>query len=62
MCQHYFLISDDIRCYCNLPVCITTSYMCRTAKALGGCFSEIRETDEDPETSRHGCVELLPDE
>uniref|UniRef100_A0A6B2E4K0 Putative activin a type ib receptor serine/threonine protein kinase n=1 Tax=Phlebotomus kandelakii TaxID=1109342 RepID=A0A6B2E4K0_9DIPT len=53
------LSSDDIRCYCNLPICITTSYMCRTA-ANGGCFSEVRESaDDDDLPARHGCMELL---
>lgn len=60
---YYFnhLLSDDIRCYCNLPICITTSYMCRTA-ANGGCFSEVKElADDDDLPARHGCMELLGD-
>ncbi|GAB0087820.1 Activin_recp domain-containing protein [Sergentomyia squamirostris] len=55
------LSPDDIRCYCNLPICITTSYMCRTA-ATGGCFSEMKEwSDSDDLPVRHGCLELLGD-
>lgn len=54
-------IADDIRCFCNLPVCVSTGYMCRTARSLtGGCFSEVKETS-DNSASRHGCVELLQD-
>ncbi|XP_059607741.1 uncharacterized protein LOC132255652 [Phlebotomus argentipes] len=53
------LSSDDIRCHCNLPICITTGYMCRTN---GGCFSEVKESaDDDDLPARHGCMHLLED-
>jgi len=59
--------SDDIRCYCNLPVCVSTSYMCKSD--AGVCFSEIVEDIEyrtfrgqEGYKRRHGCLELLEDE
>lgn len=53
---------DDIRCFCNLPQCVATSYMCRTARSPGngGCFSEVRDP-ANKSTTRHGCVEFLKD-
>lgn len=46
----------EIRCYCNLPVCVATSYMCKSSK--GFCFSEV-PNQNDVSKSRHGCIELL---
>ncbi|CAD7087830.1 unnamed protein product [Hermetia illucens] len=53
----------DIRCFCNLPQCITTSYVCRTERSgsNSGCFSEINNPINKAAT-RHGCVELLKKE
>lgn len=57
-----FPFADDIRCYCNLPRCVATGYMCRTARStIGGCFSEVRNNNDKSET-RHGCIELLQNE
>jgi len=47
---------DELRCHCNLPVCVTTGYMCKSA--MGTCFSEIVDRS-DLSKSRHGCLELL---
>lgn len=47
---------DELRCHCNLPVCVTTGYMCKSA--MGTCFSEIVDRT-DLSKSRHGCLELL---
>ena len=47
---------DELRCHCNLPVCVTTGYMCKSA--MGTCFSEIVDRN-DLSRSRHGCLELL---
>ncbi|KAI9565579.1 hypothetical protein GHT06_009371 [Daphnia sinensis] len=47
---------DELRCHCNLPVCVTTGYMCKSA--MGTCFSEIVDRS-DLSRSRHGCLELL---
>lgn len=47
---------DELRCHCNLPVCVTTGYMCKSA--MGTCFSEIVDRT-DLSRSRHGCLELL---
>ncbi|XP_043242137.1 BMP and activin membrane-bound inhibitor homolog [Amphibalanus amphitrite] len=46
----------EIRCYCSLPACLTTGYMCQSM--VGSCFSETVETDQRVHT-RHGCLELL---
>lgn len=48
--------ADDIRCYCNLPACVSTGYMCKSAQ--GTCFSEVVD-HSDLSKTRHGCVELL---
>lgn len=38
----FFIVVDDIRCYCNLAKCVATGYMCRTKNTeTGGCFSEV---------------------
>jgi len=56
--QHSGLIPHEaeLRCYCNLPACITTGYMCQSMKST--CFSERVERGGRSHT-RHGCLELL---
>ena len=44
----------DLRCYCNLPDCVRTAYMCKSEL---GCFQELAETAS---SGRIGCLELLP--
>ncbi|CAH0556163.1 unnamed protein product [Brassicogethes aeneus] len=55
--------SDNIRCYCNLPACVTKGYMCKSR--AGVCFSDLLEhpTKSRPTVygGRHGCLELLTD-
>ncbi|XP_069683424.1 uncharacterized protein [Periplaneta americana] len=46
----------DVRCFCNLPVCVGTGYMCKSEG--GGCFSDL-ESHPDVFKARHGCLELL---
>ncbi|XP_026478841.1 uncharacterized protein LOC113385226 [Ctenocephalides felis] len=50
-----------VRCYCNLPVCVGTSYMCRSER--GGCFSDAADRSQakqkDTYRARHGCIEFL---
>jgi len=46
----------EIRCYCNLAVCVSTGYMCKSG--VGSCFSEVSGR-RDVGHSRHGCVEML---
>ncbi|CAG2112695.1 unnamed protein product, partial [Medioppia subpectinata] len=53
----------DIRCYCNLPQCVRTGYMCKSSGASAACYSEQSiDTNGDGITSdhisRHGCIEL----
>lgn len=48
--------SEEIRCYCNLPVCISTSYMCKSEGL--GCFSDLIAY-VDVNKARHGCLDLL---
>ncbi|KAK3908179.1 BMP and activin membrane-bound inhibitor-like protein [Frankliniella fusca] len=45
-----------VRCYCNLPACITTGYMCKSAGR--GCFSDLVD-HVDVYRARHGCLDLL---
>lgn len=59
-----FLLLDDIRCYCNLPACVSNGYMCRTARSHpdGGCFSErlpVSTSSVPSLPARHGCTNLL---
>ncbi|KAG8332797.1 hypothetical protein J6590_015625 [Homalodisca vitripennis] len=49
-------IFPEIRCYCNLPECITTSYMCKSEGL--GCFSDILAFS-DVNKASHGCLDLL---
>uniref|UniRef100_A0A1B6FSL3 BMP and activin membrane-bound inhibitor homolog n=1 Tax=Cuerna arida TaxID=1464854 RepID=A0A1B6FSL3_9HEMI len=48
--------NSEIRCYCNLPECITTSYMCKSEGL--GCFSDILAFS-DVNKASHGCLDLL---
>lgn len=43
--------SDEIHCYCNLPNCITTSYMC---KSESGCFKKFEHA-----TVQYGCLDFV---
>ncbi|XP_019874280.2 uncharacterized protein LOC109602362 [Aethina tumida] len=60
--------TDYVRCYCNLPACVSTGYMCKSRG--GGCFSDLLDHSASSSSSsgrstvyrgRHGCVELLPE-
>ncbi|KAF4519291.1 hypothetical protein B566_EDAN002181 [Ephemera danica] len=51
--------TGDIRCFCNMPQCVATSYMCKAADSQGGCFSDLTDV-VDIHRARHGCVDLLP--
>ncbi|KAJ8984981.1 hypothetical protein NQ317_016892 [Molorchus minor] len=52
-----------VTCFCNLPSCVTTGYMCKSIG--GGCFSDLLDQPAAtaPHSSvyrgRHGCLELL---
>lgn len=51
------------RCYCNLPSCVQTSYMCKSAS--GACFAQLSlggATSARPGHAhiRYSCVEYLP--
>ncbi|XP_018335891.1 BMP and activin membrane-bound inhibitor homolog isoform X2 [Agrilus planipennis] len=55
---------DYVRCFCNLPVCVSSGYMCKSGG--GGCFSDVQdgtsETRQAPSyQGRHGCLELITD-
>lgn len=52
------LFSDIIRCFCNLPSCISTGYMCKSKGV--GCFSNFLDHGYHPSRDyrgRHGCLE-----
>ncbi|XP_044755361.1 BMP and activin membrane-bound inhibitor homolog [Coccinella septempunctata] len=51
--------SDYVRCFCNLPSCVHTGYMCKSNGA--GCFSDLWEVPGLPTgyRGRHGCLELI---
>lgn len=50
-------VKADVRCYCNLPVCVITSYMCKSS--LGTCVSDHFGHSGDQWRSRHACLELV---
>uniref|UniRef100_A0A336MK85 CSON001088 protein n=1 Tax=Culicoides sonorensis TaxID=179676 RepID=A0A336MK85_CULSO len=53
-------IINQVRCFCNLPVCAVTNFMCSTNNQTGGCFSEIHQSDTEVGLpKRHGCIEFL---
>lgn len=45
-------IRAELRCYCNLPVCVSTGYMCKTSK--GACFTKINN-EMGLTLYEHGC-------
>ncbi|XP_075237032.1 uncharacterized protein LOC142333594 [Lycorma delicatula] len=50
---------DEVRCYCNLPICITTGYMCKTTNKKGsGCFTDVT-VSVPVQRAAHGCLDLL---
>lgn len=58
--------TEYVRCFCNLPSCVGTAYMCKSSG--GGCFSELLDQGSnhgafprDDYKGLHGCVELLND-
>lgn len=55
-------VEAEIRCYCNLPSCVNTGYMCKSAHNL--CFSDNENGgySNDLFRSRHGCLEYLNDQ
>lgn len=60
----------EVRCYCNLPRCVTLGYMCKSL--LGACFTNNTPAPTHAYSGTHklhhrwapmnGCVELLPRE
>ncbi|XP_054715098.1 BMP and activin membrane-bound inhibitor homolog [Uloborus diversus] len=52
-------VKADVRCYCNLPVCVTSGYMCKSP--LGVCISDHFGFSDDLWQSRHACIELISD-
>ncbi|XP_014678037.1 PREDICTED: BMP and activin membrane-bound inhibitor homolog [Priapulus caudatus] len=51
-------VRAEIRCYCNLPACVATGYMCKAHH--GACFSRIAN-ELDIAKSHHGCSGMLAD-
>ncbi|GJQ71629.1 hypothetical protein Trydic_g11328 [Trypoxylus dichotomus] len=54
--------TGHVRCFCNLPICVSTGYMCKSVS--GSCFSSL--SHQAPHTydaykGLHGCLELLTD-
>ncbi|XP_076266807.1 BMP and activin membrane-bound inhibitor homolog [Rhynchophorus ferrugineus] len=46
--------ADNVRCFCNLPRCVATGYLCKSNR---GCFSDFELTRFS--SGRHGCMEFL---
>ncbi|KAL1497307.1 hypothetical protein ABEB36_008292 [Hypothenemus hampei] len=47
-----------VRCFCNLPPCVLTGYMCKSS--IGLCFSDLQNsTTGQTYRGRHGCIEYL---
>lgn len=50
--------TDHVRCFCNLPACVATGYMCKSSS--GGCFSDLLDSSRSSAyRGRHGCIEYL---
>ncbi|XP_063228211.1 BMP and activin membrane-bound inhibitor homolog [Bacillus rossius redtenbacheri] len=49
-------LQGEVWCFCNLPQCVTTSYMCKSRGA--GCFSDL-SSFQDVYEALHGCVDML---
>ncbi|MFT7812266.1 BMP and activin membrane-bound inhibitor homolog [Arapaima gigas] len=51
------LTKGEIRCYCDAPHCVATSYMCKSV--LNACFTRVLDplTANSPLT--HGCLDLI---
>ncbi|XP_030761677.1 uncharacterized protein LOC115886584 [Sitophilus oryzae] len=47
--------SENLRCFCNLPRCVATGYLCKSD--MGGCFSNF--VDFKKSAGHHGCIEFL---
>ncbi|GFV63611.1 BMP and activin membrane-bound inhibitor-like protein [Trichonephila clavipes] len=54
------LWAADVRCYCNLPSCVTSGYMCKSS--VGICVSDHFGFNGDLWQSRHACLELLDED
>lgn len=57
----FLFVAENVRCFCNLPQCVTTGYMCKSSG--GVCFSDLQDHPHPRSTvygGRHGCAELLP--
>ncbi|XP_044271902.1 BMP and activin membrane-bound inhibitor homolog [Tribolium madens] len=55
--------TDYVRCFCNLPQCVSTGYMCLSSE--GGCFSSFLDHaghHSKDYRGRHGCLEFLSEE
>ncbi|XP_045475447.1 BMP and activin membrane-bound inhibitor homolog isoform X2 [Harmonia axyridis] len=54
-----YYTKDYVRCFCNLPSCVHTGYMCKSSGA--GCFFDLWEGTGHPTgyRGRHGCLELI---
>ncbi|XP_074036374.1 uncharacterized protein [Leptinotarsa decemlineata] len=52
--------TDYVRCFCNLPSCVTTGYMCKSSG--GTCFSDVIDQSASVYRGHHGCLELLNEE
>ncbi|CAH1121297.1 unnamed protein product [Ceutorhynchus assimilis] len=52
------LKTDQVRCFCNLPSCVATGYMCKSSS--GDCFSDLLDSSRGSAyRGRHGCIEYL---
>ncbi|KAG8178267.1 hypothetical protein JTE90_015679 [Oedothorax gibbosus] len=50
-------VKADVRCYCNLPACVTSGYMCKSSAGI--CISDHFGFNGDLWQSRHACLELV---
>jgi len=52
----------DVRCFCNLSSCAQTGYMCKSEGPNAACYSEFLAPKISLKSSRHGCIEKLPND
>ncbi|KAM9839778.1 BMP and activin membrane-bound inhibitor homolog isoform 1-T2 [Aulostomus maculatus] len=51
------LTKGEIRCYCDVPHCVATGYMCKSE--LNACFTKVVDPLNANSPSTHGCLDPI---
>lgn len=52
-----FVVTGEIRCYCDAPHCVATGYMCKSE--LNACFTRTLDPQSTKSLLSHGCYDPL---